>query len=96
MEARAAARVKAAAAERRKKDGILGALKTAGNSSAGNAGKIWDACFARDTTGICLSGSAGFGAGATASACLVSTTRPAGKTDYGVKFSELLRRRFIW
>lgn len=69
-----------------KKEGFLAALKTGWNSVTGNTSKIWDAYFAGDTTGICISGSAGIGAGVTASVCLVNTTRPDGKTDYGVRF----------
>ncbi|MYR56501.1 RHS repeat protein, partial [Streptomyces sp. SID625] len=78
----------AAARERRKKEGIKAAVKTAWNSLTGGAEKVWGAYFAGDTTGICFSGSAGFGIGGSVSACLVSTTRSDGKTDYGVSFSK--------
>ncbi|MFE9258633.1 RHS repeat domain-containing protein [Streptomyces sp. NPDC006879] len=40
-----------------------------------------------DTTGICLTGSLGIGFGGTATGCIVSTTRPDGKTDYGLSGS---------
>ncbi|WSB27164.1 RHS repeat protein [Streptomyces sp. NBC_01788] len=85
--AQAVARAKVEA-ERRKKEGIRGAIKIAWNSVTGKSKKIWDAYFAGDTTGICLSGSAGLGLGVTASVCLLSTTRADGKTDYGLSFSK--------
>ncbi|WP_326649961.1 MULTISPECIES: RHS repeat-associated core domain-containing protein [unclassified Streptomyces] len=50
--------------------------------------KVVGSYLAGDTTGICVSGSLGIGAGATASVCLLSTTRQDGKTDYGVSFSK--------
>ncbi|WP_406185582.1 RHS repeat-associated core domain-containing protein [Streptomyces sp. NBC_01006] len=43
---------------------------------------------ANDTSGACLSGSLGIGGGVTASVCLIGTSRPDGKTEYGVSFSK--------
>ncbi|MET8685079.1 RHS repeat-associated core domain-containing protein [Streptomyces sp. NPDC004732] len=44
--------------------------------------------FSGDTTGMCLSGSAGIGFGGTASVCFVGTRRPDGKSDFGISLSK--------
>ncbi|MDJ1136864.1 RHS repeat domain-containing protein [Streptomyces iconiensis] len=50
--------------------------------------EIAGAYFSGNTTGVCASGSAGFGTGGSVGLCLVSTRRPDGKTDYGISFSK--------
>ncbi|MFE7096578.1 RHS repeat domain-containing protein [Streptomyces erythrochromogenes] len=65
-----------------------GFFEKAGDWLGDKVDKIMLPIKANDTSGICLSGSIGIGAGGTASLCLVATDRSDGKTDYGVSFSK--------
>jgi hypothetical protein len=95
LRAQAAEKAKIAEAKRRKTEGIQGSIAKAGmyllegrdNWLEDKAAKVLGAYLAADTTGLCVSGSFGVGAGGAIDVCLVATTRLDGKTTYGGSFS---------
>ncbi|MEU7697184.1 RHS repeat-associated core domain-containing protein [Streptomyces sp. NPDC039028] len=81
----AAARQRKIDEQRRKAEGTWDKIK---RGVEDKVEKVVNPFVNPDTVGLCFSGSVGIGVGGAASVCIVTTSRPDGKTDVGLSLSK--------